>query len=181
MSDKPAAAAAGAAPPKKSNMMVIIIAAVAVLGLGGGGGFFYLHSKNAAKAEAENAEEDGGHKPAKKKGKKKAAAEEEAGGIVALEPFIVNLADPTGSHYLRATLKLVVSDEKAAEKLSKNQVAVMRLRSAILELLSQQKANELVKPEGKSSLKKEISEHIEPLTGGVEVSDVLFSDFVVQF
>ena len=57
----------------------------------------------------------------------------------------------------------------------------MRMRSAILELLSQQTAENLVTAEGKTSLKETIAEHISPLTGGVKVSDVLFSDFVVQF
>src|SRR5947209_8681483 len=130
MSDKQPAptAAAEAAPAPKSRMKLMIIGGVAILALAGGGGAFWWRSHSAAAAEGG----EGAHHAAKV---------EEGGGLVPLEPFIVNLADPTGSHYLRTTLKLVVPDEKAAEKLAKNEVTVMRLRSAILELLSQQKAD----------------------------------------
>ena len=91
------------------------------------------------------------------------------------------LADPSGSRYLRTSLKLVVADEKKAEELAKNEVVVTRARSAILELLTTQTADELVTADGKAALKKAICERVSPLTGGSEVTDVLFSDFVVQF
>ena len=57
----------------------------------------------------------------------------------------------------------------------------MRVRSTILELLTQQTADQLVTPEGKAALKKAIGEHLETLLEDTEVTDVLFSDFVVQF
>lgn len=160
------APAAAAAPAKKSSGKLIIIAVVAVVVLGGGGAGFWWWSR-PAHAEGAAAE-------------KKHEAAAEAGGIVPLEPFTVNLADG-GSRFLRTSLKLVVSDEKAAEKISKNEVLLTRMRSAILELLTQQKADALVTAEGKTELKKSICEHLSPMTGGTEVTDVLFSDFVVQF
>ena len=46
----------------------------------------------------------------------------------------------------------------------------MRARSAILELLSVQTAEELVTPAGKSAIKKAICERVSPLTGGVQVT-----------
>jgi flagellar FliL protein len=169
MSDKRAEAA-----PKKGRKMVMM-AAVAAVVLAGGGGAFWWHSRSVS-AEADGESGDAKH-GARHAGKGK-ARHEDAGGIVPLEPFIVNLS---GSHYLRTTLKLVVPDEKLAEKLAKNEVAVTRVRSTILELLSQQTAQDLVTAEGKTELKKEITERIAPLTGDIEVTDVLFSDFVVQF
>jgi flagellar basal body-associated protein FliL len=57
---------------------------------------------------------------------------------------------------------------------------MLRTRSAILELLSTQVATRLVTPEGKSEVKKAIAEQASRLLG-VKVTDVLFSEFVVQF
>src|SRR5262249_35178434 len=132
---------------------------------GGGGAGFWWWSRPAQAA--------GGQK-------QKQHEQAEGGGIVPLEPFTVNLAEG-GSRYLRTTLKLVVEDEKKAKHLAENEVAVSRMRSAVLELLTQQKAEHLVTAEGKAELKKTICEQLSHMTGGTEVTDVLFSDFVVQF
>ena len=148
---------------KKSGMLVAIVAG-AVLVLGGGGGAFWYFSRSA-KAQAAA--------PA-------AAAVEEGGGVVPLDAFLVNLADKSNTRYLKTTLKLVVADEKTAKKLEENVVAVTRARSAILELLTTKTADELVTPEGKEALKKQIIERAAPAMG-TKVSDVLFADFVVQF
>ena len=55
------------------------------------------------------------------------------------------------------------------------------LRSAILELLTQQSAPALVTPEGKTALKDAIKARTNPLLADQKVLDVLFSEFVVQF
>ncbi len=167
MSDKQPPEAAGqtaAATPAKSSKLVVI-AGVVVLLLAGGGGAFWWFTRSAKAASAE--------------APKKEAAEP-AGGVVPLEPFLVNLADKSGSRYLRTTLKLIVPDEKTAERIAKNDVAITRTRSAILELLTTETAEQLVTADGKAALKKAIGERVSPLVG-VQVSDVLFADFVVQF
>jgi len=68
-----------------------------------------------------------------------------------------------------------------AEELKKDALKQAQLRSSLLELLTQQLAEHLNSPEGKAELKKAIaaraSESLKPL----KVTDVLFSDFVVQF
>src|SRR4051812_45145874 len=114
-----------------SKMMVIIIAVV-VLAAGGGGGFWYLSHAAAAAASAKADSGDDEEPAAKAKNKKKKHADE--GGIVAFEPFTVNLTGG-GSRFLRTTIKLVVEDEAAAEKISKNEASIARIRSAIIELL----------------------------------------------
>jgi flagellar FliL protein len=102
-----------------------------------------------------------------------------------MDPFVVNLADEGGGRFLRVTLSLVVEGEKEAKGEGKeggeDAVATARLRSAILERLAQQKAEHLVTPEGKAELKKVIAEQAEHATHDLKVSDVLFSEFVVQF
>jgi flagellar protein FliL len=171
-----AAAATAPAPAKKSGLMKwIIIGVIAILVLGGGGGaawWFFLRTPPAV----EGAEGDG-EAPAEK-AKEAAPAGE---GLVAMDQFLVNLADKDASRFVRLKLGLVVGSKKEGEELSKEEVVKARLRSAILEVLAQQTSDKLVTPEGKEELKKLITEHANRALGGKKVLDVLFTDFVVQF
>ncbi len=146
-------------PAKKGGKTFIIIIAAVVLAAAGGGGYWYMHRGGAPAAEAP------------------APAEH---GIIAFEPFVVNLADANSARYLRTTVQVVVSSKTAAEHISESPVVLMQARSAILELLTQQTSEHLVTIDGKAALKKAIAERIGPVMGEVKVVDVLFSDFVVQ-
>jgi flagellar FliL protein len=177
MSDKKAESSAGGAAGK-SKLVIIIVAAVVLLGGGGAGAYFMMG--RGAKAEAADADApDASHAAAKKK--KKAADEGSGGGVLSFDPFVVNLADPGGSRFLRVKVQLVVEDEKVAEELQKKQVPMVRTRAAILELLAEQTADKLITPAGKTELKAAIKEHASQVLEPTEVTDVLFSDFVVQF
>ncbi|MDP1569079.1 MAG: flagellar basal body-associated FliL family protein [Vicinamibacterales bacterium] len=101
-------------------------------------------------------------------------------GLVTLEPFLVNLADADAGRFLRTSMQLVVADAATAATLTKQDVVLMRVRSAILEVLTEQSAAALVTPAGKTALKQLIQERATQV-GGVAVADVLFADFVVQF
>ena len=48
-------------------------------------------------------------------------------------------------------------------------------------MLAQQTAESLITPEGKAALKTAIAEHVKTDLEETKVTDVLFSDFVVQF
>jgi flagellar protein FliL len=175
-----AAPAPSAAPAKKSGLLKwIVIGLLAVVLLGGGGGaawWFLLRTPPpAADAEAEATEEEGGAKTAEKQ---KGPAGE---GLIALDQFLVNLADKDAQRFVRVKLGLVVESKKEGEELSKEEVAKARLRSAVLDVLSQQTSDKLVTPEGKAELKKVIAERATTALGGKKVLDVLFTDFVVQF
>jgi flagellar FliL protein len=93
----------------------------------------------------------------------------------------VNLADKDAQRFVRVTLRLVVETKEEAKEIEENEVATTRLRSAILEVLTQQTADKLTTPDGKEQLKKAIAERSVPVLGGKKVLDVLFTDFVVQF
>jgi flagellar FliL protein len=144
-----------------------MLGAVAVIVLLGGGGAAYWMYARGGEAPAEGAEAAPAH-------------EEEAGVAVPLEPFVVNLADPGGSRFLRVNLSLVVAEEHALE-FEENPTVMARVRSAILELLAQQTADPLITPDGKTALKKAIAEGAGHAVEGLHISDVLFSEFVVQF
>jgi flagellar FliL protein len=155
------------APPKKSKKGFFLMILLVLLSVGGGGaGAYFYFLKGGAAVQAKAAEPE--PPPA-------------ATGIVALEPFVVNLADTGATRFLRVNLSLIVQDEEHAKELEENAVDKARVRSAILELLAQQEANKLVTPEGKAELKKAIAERIAHAAHELKVVDVLFSEFVIQF
>jgi flagellar FliL protein len=149
---------------KGGKSKLLIIGALVVLGGGGAGAYFVMRA------------------PAAPAGQKAAvAAKPKESGLVTLEPFTVNLADKGGSRFLRLSVRLVVESPEAGEKTQKNNVLLARVRSSILELLAQQTADTLVTPEGKAELKTAIAEHVKEVLEDTKVTDVLFTDFVVQF
>jgi flagellar protein FliL len=140
---------------------------VALLALGGGGAGAYFFYFKAPPAQAQGQE----HVP----------EPPAATGIIAMDPFVVNLADVGVSRFLRVNLSLIVADEEHAKEVEENAVAKARVRSAILELLAQQQADALVTPEGKEVLKRSIAERAAQAAHELEVVDVLFSEFVIQY
>lgn len=158
MSDAPAAPAAPAA--KSKSKLVPIVAAVVVLAGGGGGYWWWSHRAPAeTQAEAPPAEP----------------------GIVSFEPFVANLADEGGGRFLRASLKLVVEGAERAKEVEENAVERAQLQSAILEVLTLQTADALVTPEGKAALKEAILARTGELLHETPITDVLITEFVVQF
>jgi flagellar FliL protein len=147
----------------KSRLLIMALGALIVLGGGGVAAFYVM------RAPAQP-----GHAAA-------AVVKPSEPGLLSLEPFTVNLADAGGTRFLRLSVRLVVDSPAAAERAQKNDVLLVRVRSGILELLAQQKADSLVTPEGKTALKAAIAEHAQKAMEDTKVIDVLFSDFVVQF
>lgn len=172
MSDAPkgeaAAAEAPAAAKSKGKLFVIVGAVVVLAGAGGGGYWWWSHRAPAdAKAEA--------------KVEEPSEAEAEDAGVVSFEPFVANLADEGGTRFVRASMKLVVSGAEKAKEVDENAVYRAQLQSAILEILTVHTAEQLVTPEGKAALKKEILARAVKVVRIAKVTDVLFTEFVVQF
>ncbi|TFW27148.1 flagellar basal body-associated protein FliL [Massilia arenosa] len=172
MKADPKADAAPAANGKK-KLMVIVIAAVLVAGLAGGAAWFF--TKGSADAE----ETGGAHKGDKKK---KKSDKDHPAVYVVLEQFTVNLQPENGAdQYLQLACTLQVNSPEQEELLKAN---MPKVRSRILLLLSGKKASEISSVEGKKKLAEEIIkvsnepfvEHGEPQ----EVSDVLFTSFIIQ-
>ncbi len=195
MSAKPEVVDAGdgAKPAKSKKMLIIILGAVLVLALGGGGAFFYI-SKQRADAAAEEGEDGGSAKSSAK------AAPKVAPAYLPLDNMVVNLADPGGERVAQVGITLEVIDAHAADTVK---AFLPTIRSGILMLISQRTADELLKPEGKQKLAKDIlreatlpfgggdvKEHDEAPAkkkkdaksghGDIPVVGVLFSSFIVQ-
>jgi flagellar FliL protein len=156
--------APAAAPKKKASpMLPIIIVAVVAAGGAGGGAWFFMRGE-AASAKHEEPKTPLGER-----------------GLVPFEPFVVNLADPGGQRFLRASIQLVVENPEEAEHIEKTKVLQMGARAAILNVLTEQTTEHLASKEGKDALRKELVEKVHEALEEVEVVDVLFSDFVIQY
>ncbi len=173
MSDS-APAAAAAAPAAKKKPLVLIIAIVVVLLGGGGGAWFFMRGGTAAEAAEGEATE------AEEKEEKEDKVKLSERGLVELEPFIVNLADDGGKRFLRASIQLVVEDEAEALEFEEKPVLTMGARSAIVNTLTGEYSEDLATPEGKEELRELLVESVSEALK-IEIVDVLFSDFVIQY
>lgn len=173
MKADPKADAAAAAPAgSKKKLIIMILAAILVLGAGAGGGWYFSQSSAA------HGEEEAPAKETRKKKKKDPAVKPE---YVPIEAFTVNLQPENGEQYLQVQFTLQVEGAEQAT-LVKDNMAIVRNR--VLLLLSSKKASEINTVEGKQHLASEIqaaiTEPFEKQGDEQEVSDVLFTSFIIQ-
>jgi len=102
--------------------------------------------------------------------------------IVHLEGFTVNLADPEETHFLRVTLDLGIDrlPEGADKAKPAQSLPVPRVRDAILSVLTVCKADELLTPEGKAALKKNLLGALNRAVPELGVREIYFTEFLVQ-
>ncbi|MBX3664118.1 MAG: flagellar basal body-associated FliL family protein [Burkholderiales bacterium] len=137
MSDKAESKAAAPAKSGKGRLF-IIIGAVLVL-LGAGGGAWWL-SRGDAGEEAVK------------------AAPVLPPVFVALDPFTVNLQpENSGAQYMQVGITVKVSGQTVADRLK---VLMPEIRNRMLLVLSAKKASELLVPEGKTVLARELAMEI---------------------
>lgn len=159
--------------PKKKKLGLVkwIILAVVILALGGGGFFAYMKFFAAPKEQAAEQPKDGTAPPpppGEVKGYK---------DLVTLPTFVVNLADPLGRRYLKLSMDVEVSDEKAVMEINASQ---SKIRDAVILLLSSKSFQELSTIESKILLKKQLVERLNQVLGGPKVLRVFFTEMVVQ-
>ncbi len=168
----------------RTGKLLLIVGLLVVVLAGGGGGYWWFVVKPAAAeaAEAAASADDDAQGDGQARKKKKKAEGEEGGAVVKFDPFVVNLADGGGARFLRIGLSLIISgDESDAKHLEETKIALLRIRSEVIELLAQQTSEHVVTAEGKKALKEEIEAIATNILEPMEVLDVLFTEFVVQF
>lgn len=199
-------AAPAPAKSSKTKLIAIIAVAVLLLGGAGGAAYFFLlrpklaAAKNDAPPEDEAAAEEGsdsahGDKkepPASEHGEKKEGGGEKGekgakGGHgakgasesnnVALEPFIVNLNDPSGNRYLKVDMVLEMRGEGCAEAIAAKRE---RLRDSIILLLRSKTMADLQDVDGVLNLKKEVITRANYEQDRCKALDLLFTDLVIQ-
>jgi len=153
-----------------NKLIIILIGVLFVLILGMGGGMYMLWTKLAAvSALSANPEAD---KLAEKN------KPEALGKVIAMDTFIVNLADPGANRYLRITMDLeVTGDKKPEEEITRK---TSQLRDAILMILPTKKFSEIVSTEGKTALRDELIGALNSLLSTAKISRIYFKEFVIQ-
>ncbi|MES2000543.1 MAG: flagellar basal body-associated protein FliL [Pseudomonadota bacterium] len=150
------------APAVKSKKPLFLILGVAALVLGGGGAgaWYFTQPKSAHAAKAEPP------KPPV---------------FINMESFTVNLQSEDSDKFLQTAFTLQVKDDAQVELIK---LHLPEVRSRLLMLLSSHKADELLSPEGKNRLAKEIIAQVnkpfEPKAAPQIVTGVFFTSFVIQ-
>jgi len=158
----PSSPAPAAAAPRRRKRLTLILIAVAALAVVGLAGFPFVYRAGT----------HAGEKPAE-------VSHEHGGGLVPVEPMLVNLADRDTQRFAKVTVRLVVGTKAEAEEIAEDDLRQAKLRSAILELLAQQTAAGLATAEGRTALKHAVADHAAHALR-LKVQDVLFTDLVVQ-
>ncbi len=153
-----------------SKFLLIIIILLLLVIAGGAAAFFLLYSAPSDEEIARQIQKDDTPKVS-------SDSEPQIGITVELKPFIVNLADPKASHFLKATITLEVKDDKAKDLTDK---MLPRIRNDILLLLSSQTLEDVISIEGKVRLRDEIMARVSRIIGRGRLKNVYFSQFVVQ-
>lgn len=148
----------------KKKLLVILLAVVLLIVLAAGGAAVWLlGGKPQGGHEEEHAEE----------------VEETIPIYERLETFTVNLADQES--YLQVEVSLKLADAKVQETLKQHMPEV---RDVLLRVLSSKTPEELMTPEGKAELAKEIRKEVNGVIGAKKeakgVKEVLFTSFIIQ-
>jgi flagellar protein FliL len=151
--------------PKKGKMRMWIIIGAALILLGSVGFLtrnYLVGSKGSDEAS------------------KSAKAPEKVLSTMNLDSFLVNLADEDATRFVKVTFRLGLSEAKLGEELAGDPVVLAATRDTILTTLCTKKSDDLITPEGKEKLKKEIREKVSKVLPKGQVVEVYLIDFVVQ-
>lgn len=160
MANTAAAAAAApadvpAAPPRSKKTLILIVAAVLVLALAGAGAFFLLKKKPVEAEGEDEAVETSEAAPPKHDPKV-------VPNFVPLEPFVVNLADKEAERYAQIGMTLEIADTKIGDQIKAYMPAI---RHAVLMILADKTAAQLIERDGKLELAGEVRREISRVLG----------------
>ncbi len=144
---------------KKKILLFVIIGVVLLIGAGAAA-YFLLFSKSPPPEETQA-------EPPKP----------EVGPFLQLDPFIVNLADPTGRRYLRVKIALEFQNQEAYQKANER---IPQINDAIIMVLSSKTVEEVLSPEGKLNIRIELIRKLDELLGANAIRNLYFTQFVVQ-
>lgn len=110
------------------------------------------------------------------KGSSKKAAKK-AGTFVSMGDSTVNLAGGQSFLQISVTLELDGEDTEIKTQVKKKKP---QIQDTVITVVSSKTAEELLTPEGKDKLKKEIKDKIESLVGTKKLTGVYFTTFIMQ-
>lgn len=174
VSAAPATASAGPVPAQLPVAWLLFSVAIgaAIASLGMGGFLYYLVRSGRLTT------------PAASVSRVKSAAQAPT-RLVSLDPMLVNLADPDGTAYLRLSLVLRVADASAnkaddAKAAKDDEGEVDAVRDTALAVLGRQTSDSLLALDGKDRLKSELQRSLAQRNPKLKVTDLFFTDFLVQ-
>lgn len=157
-----------------SILVAVVAAAVVAVGITAAGAMYVIRSGKIVAAAAAAPQVVEKAAPVKTK-------------PMVLEPMLVNLSDPTGGAYLKVAVTLLVEEEEKkgkeegeAKGKDKDAGPTAAARDAILAAATANTSTQLLNAEGKEELKKSIREAVRKQAPELKVSEVLFTDFLVQ-
>ncbi len=94
-----------------------------------------------------------------------------------LPTFLVNLADPLGRRYIKATIQVEIANPKVAEEITRQ---MPKIQDAVIMLLSSKTYADLMPTESKIALKTELATRLNQVLGGPKISRIFFTELVIQ-
>ncbi len=154
-------------------LLIVVVLIVVLLGGGGAAAVYFLMS----------------NQPAPPAGEQAAVVEEETAGpaiYLSLDPkFVVSFQDTKFARFMQFSVDIVMHKEKVKEQVELHMPAI---RSSLLMMFGDQKANVVGTKEGKAALLQAITENInatleemegrQAVEGGVEAA--YFNSFIIQ-
>ncbi|MCC6748492.1 MAG: flagellar basal body-associated FliL family protein [Deltaproteobacteria bacterium] len=172
------------APRKKSKLPLFLVMLLLLGGGGGGGAYFALAKKggHGAKKKAAHDDEDEAERGAAEeegeeggKGEAKGHAKE-MGPTLALESFLVNLAESEGTRYLKVTVEIELK-KPLPEPMTK---LVLKVRDKMIVYLSSLKVADMQKAETKELIRNELFKHSVEVYGKKYIRALYFKELVMQ-
>ncbi len=157
---------------KKGGAAKWILLLLVLLGLAGGGAFAYFKY-----IEPMMNGETGRARPAEAKKEKEEEPKNVVREMVSLPPLVVNLADPLGRRYLKVCIDIEVNTLKGVEKV---QAGMAQIKDALLLLLSSKTYADLASIANKLALKTEIVSRMNQVMNDAFITQVYFTEFVIQ-
>lgn len=111
-------------------------------------------------------------------GSAQAAASKPVKAVLTLKPFLVNLADPGGTSFLRTTLALGLTAPLPPSEGTTPPEA--KARDAIISVLTASTSAQLLAPEGKTALKARLLQAVHHAAPKLPVKAIYFTDFLIQ-
>jgi flagellar basal body-associated protein FliL len=154
----------------KLNVGVLVIAALVGMALAAGG--YYIMTRRAIA---------GGKKAAIPVAPKLEPRNAAPVAFLSLAPFVINLADPDHSSFLRVEITLGLDKELPKQNEdAKDSPFVPEVRDTILSVLNTWQSSELLANDGKARLKEQLLSAVRQRVPELGATQVYFTDFLIQ-
>jgi flagellar basal body-associated protein FliL len=91
--------------------------------------------------------------------------------------LVVNITETNGRRYLRTTLELGTASAKDGRRLEEQRTPLL---DAAIGVLSARRLEELLDPAKREVLKAELKRHLNAAVDGASITQVFFTEFVIQ-